>query len=153
MRAPPVYLAAPLGSDLEALAELERACHGRPWTLDQLRSDLERDGLRVLRGTQGIVAYCSVRRVVDELHVDNLTVAPDWQRRGLGGRLLERILHLGRCSGARVVFLEVRSGNRAARALYAAHGFEPYAVRRAYYTAPREDAVLMRRFLAAGAVP
>jgi ribosomal protein S18 acetylase RimI-like enzyme len=48
-------------------------------------------------------------------------------------------------AGARVALLEVRAGNVAARALYESLGFRACGVRREYYTAPVEDAVLMRR--------
>ena len=50
--------------------------------------------------------------------------------------------------GAATVFLEVRESNGAARALYAALGFTELARRKAYYSNPREDAVVMRLDLA-----
>jgi ribosomal-protein-alanine N-acetyltransferase len=45
--------------------------------------------------------------------------------------------------GARSATLEVRESNRAARALYEALGFTVEGVRRNYYDAPREDAVIL----------
>ena len=49
-----------------------------------------------------------------------------------------------RAAGCRAVLLEVRASNDAARALYTRHGFTTAGRRRRYYTAPVEDALVMR---------
>jgi ribosomal-protein-alanine N-acetyltransferase len=51
----------------------------------------------------------------------------------------------GARAGARRALLEVRAGNTPARALYASLGFTDRGVRRGYYTAPLEDAVVLER--------
>ena len=47
------------------------------------------------------------------------------------------------------MLLEVRASNDGAIALYKEAGFKAIAKRRAYYTHPREDAVVMRKKLTA----
>ncbi len=88
---------------------------------------------------------------VDELHLLNLTIAPAGQGSGLGSALLETVLAHARSRGLAQVWLEVRASNARARALYARRGFDEVGLRRGYYPGlrGREDAVLMRRVVAA----
>ena len=74
-----------------------------------------------------------------------LSVAPAWQRRGLGRALLHHFIAIARDYAAQRLLLEVRPSNIAARALYADIGFSDLYVRRDYYPAGsgREDAILM----------
>jgi ribosomal-protein-alanine N-acetyltransferase len=137
------------------LVELERRCHSHPWSARNFRDELvdaERGRLIVLRAPfdpadpgRGIVAYCAYQVVAGEMHLLNLTVAPDLRRGGLGALLLTRVLELGERRGAERVFLEVRRSNRAAQGLYERFGFVTMAVRRDYYADPREDALLLAR--------
>jgi len=48
--------------------------------------------------------------------------------------------HAEGCVG---IAMEVRASNDAARALYGACGFEKVSIRKAYYTEPAEDAVVL----------
>ena len=79
----------------------------------------------------------------------NLAVAPEWRRRGLGRFLLRLARDLGARRGAREAWLEVRSGNRPALALYESLGFAEAGRRQGYYSRPREDALLLRASLGA----
>lgn len=127
-------------ADLPALA----AALPRPPTRDALLREQRAGRLWVLRSPAGIVAWCSARLVADELQIEDLGVAPQSRRRGWGRRLLSLLLALGRQRGAATAWLEVRRGNASARRLYRAAGFAEVGVRRDYYAAPRDDAVLMR---------
>jgi ribosomal protein S18 acetylase RimI-like enzyme len=53
-----------------------------------------------------------------ELYIDELGVAPAWQRRGIGRRLMEAMLALGRARGCEEVWVGTEPDNDAARALY-----------------------------------
>jgi len=86
-----------------------------------------------------------VARVVDcEWELENIAIAGRARRRGLGTRLLGEFLNLARGQGAQSVFLEVREGNRSARALYEKWAFEESGRRSRYYHDPEEDAVVYR---------
>ncbi|HEY3497223.1 MAG TPA: ribosomal protein S18-alanine N-acetyltransferase [Polyangiaceae bacterium] len=82
-------------------------------------------------------------QAADETHLLDLVVAPEARRNGVGRRLLEKVVAEARALSSRVVLLEVRAGNTAARALYHSAGFVESGVRRGYYSDKEEDAVLM----------
>jgi ribosomal-protein-alanine N-acetyltransferase len=95
-------------------------------------------------GSKNVIAGFIVSRVIaGELHINNVAVRPDFQRRGIAGKLLSTLLAQGRKQGAHLAFLEVRAGNDAAQGLYRRSGFEVTGRRRRYYNDPLEDALLM----------
>jgi ribosomal-protein-alanine N-acetyltransferase len=83
--------------------------------------------------------------VVDELQIDNLAVAEQWRRQGIGEALLKSALSQSSGLGARSATLEVRSANATARAFYEKEGFTPVGLRRRYYANPPDDALLLSR--------
>ena len=90
-----------------------------------------------------IVGYIVARETAGELHINNFAVRSGHRRRGIGAALLERVLQEARLRKANAAFLEVRSTNHAAQALYEKSGFRAIARRANYYSDPREDAVVM----------
>jgi [ribosomal protein S18]-alanine N-acetyltransferase len=79
-----------------------------------------------------------------EAEVHTIGVDPAYRRRGIGRALLRRLLAVAD-EVAATVFLEVRTDNDAALALYAAEGFTRVGLRRDYYRPSRADAYTMRR--------
>ena len=92
---------------------------------------------------QRIAGYIVARESAGELHINNVAVRDQFRRRGIGSALLTRIMEAARRLKVKVAFLEVRSGNLAAQALYEKTGFKAIARRPDYYSDPREDAVVM----------
>lgn len=90
-----------------------------------------------------IIGYIVARETAGELHINNVAVREDYRRRGIGGALLNRVLDEARRRNAKTAFLEVRSANHAAQALYERSGFKAIARRANYYSEPIEDAVVM----------
>jgi ribosomal-protein-alanine N-acetyltransferase len=133
-------------ADVDEVLAIERDIYSHPWTLGNFRDSLQAGySCWVLECGRELVGYGVVMMGVQEAHLLNLSVRREWQRRGHGRRLLEHLLQVAREAGARRMFLEVRPSNAAARALYAARGFQDVTVRRGYYPAAggREDAILM----------
>lgn len=58
----------------------------------------------------------------DELYIDNMGVAPEAQRRGIGRWLLDELLAWGRERGCDYGWLGTEADNIPARALYAGRG-------------------------------
>ena len=93
--------------------------------------------------TAPIAGYIVARETAGELHINNVAVRSEYRRRGIGAALLGRILDEAHRRKAKAAFLEVRSANVAAQALYEKSGFKAIARRADYYSEPREDAVVM----------
>jgi ribosomal-protein-alanine N-acetyltransferase len=133
---------------VEVLA-VEEASFTNPWTREMYLSELENRGVSycyIAADAQGrVVGFCSFWRVLDELHINNLAVAPGNRRGGVGSALLSHALQTGATLGAERATLEVRRSNQDARALYERFGFSVAGVRRAYYTNPVEDALVLWR--------
>ena len=112
-------------------------------------AELENDGVSYCFlariDTGEAVGFCSFWRVVDELHINNLAVLPAWRRTGVATSLLDHVMREGVRLGARRATLEVRRSNEPARRLYERFGFSVAGVRRAYYTHPVEDAIVLWR--------
>lgn len=81
--------------------------------------------------------------VIDELQIDNMAVALRHRRKGVGQMLLADALSRAQNLGARRAILEVRSTNSPARAFYEKQGFMIVGIRRQYYAAPPDDALLL----------
>lgn len=79
-----------------------------------------------------------------QAELESIAVAAGSQRRGFGRMLFDALLSELRTAGALEITLEVRASNHAALAFYGRAGFVQTGTRRAYYTDPVEDAVLMR---------
>ena len=95
-----------------------------------------------------VVQAFLVASVLDrEREIENIVVADAERRQGFGKQLLDEFLRLSQREAAKMVFLEVRESNLAARKLYEKCGFVENGRRPRYYRQPEEDAVLYQRFL------
>jgi ribosomal-protein-alanine N-acetyltransferase len=133
--------------DLAGVEALQRRTFTNPWSSESMRWELQQTDvarLYVMRTRDdGVVAYCAVWLVFDELHINSLAIDEHCRRRGFARRLLRRVIDEAVAAGARSATLEVRRSNEAARALYEGLGFRVEAVRREYYQQPREDALVL----------
>ena len=91
-----------------------------------------------------VAGFAAFWQVVDEMHINNLAVHPEWRGRGLGtAAAAPDVLTAAYDMGVRRATLEVRRSNVAAQRLYAAAGFRVVGVRSGYYTQPVEDALVL----------
>jgi ribosomal-protein-alanine N-acetyltransferase len=98
----------------------------------------------VIEAENKIVGFLVGLGATTEWEIENVAVAPDARRRGLGTRLVGEFLDFAKDEGAESVFLEVRESNHAARALYEKWAFVESGRRRGYYADPAEDAMVYR---------
>jgi ribosomal-protein-alanine N-acetyltransferase len=146
--APPATLAPALArqADLPALARLAADVLPGGWGETELAAELARPGARLLVVRAGpdaadVMGGAIARSSGCEVELLWIGVARSARRRGIGARLLAAVVGWARDARARVV-LEVRAGNRAARAMYQAAGFVVVGRRPRYYR-DGEDAVLL----------
>ena len=147
--APSVKLRPSSADDIGAVAEIEKACFGDPWSAREFESVLQAGHtiflVAEIEGTCEIAGYVVAMSVLDEGEILNVAVAPELTGKGLGGTLLDAALTELRRREAVSVFLEVRTSNEAARSLYASRGFIEVSRRKSYYRSPVEDALVLRR--------
>lgn len=135
-------------ADLDAVLAIESRAYSVPWTHGNFVDSLASGYLaRVLCDAQGaMLGYFLAMRGAGEMHLLNITVAPEFQGRGHALTLLDALVQLCREQGCGQLWLEVRQSNARARAIYRRYGFAEVGQRRAYYPCvggAREDAVLM----------
>jgi len=133
--------------DIAQVLDIEKQAYSHPWTrgnfADALRSAYP---AQMLCAGPNVLGYLVAMKGVDEVHLLNLTVAPDFQRQGWARLMMEGLFLWSRGQGARQLWLEVRVSNSRALEVYRRFGFVQMGVRKQYYPlAPnrREDAVVM----------
>ena len=112
-----------------------------------LREELGKGIFLVAERDGQAVGYVGCQTVLDEGYITNVAVSPDARRQGIARTLIEKLTAEARAAGLAFVTLEVRVSNAPAIALYEGAGFGRVGVRKNFYTAPTEDAVLMTLFL------
>jgi ribosomal-protein-alanine N-acetyltransferase len=94
-----------------------------------------------------LLAYGLISVAANEAHILNICVSPNAQGKGLGKRMLYRLIRSAEERGAESIFLEVRASNVIAQNLYEQEGFNRLGVRPAYYPSSdgREDALVFAK--------
>jgi ribosomal-protein-alanine N-acetyltransferase len=135
-----------VSADTPALVAVERRCFGDPWSEASFREAVTASwtfGL-VAETTDAVIGYLIGREAAGTGEILNLAVDPQYRRQGFARSLLDHGLVALQRRGADEVFLEVRTSNHSARALYRDRGFEQVGTRAAYYRNPVEDALVLR---------
>ena len=135
---------------LDAVMEIEQRAYEFPWTAGIFK-DCLRSGYYCCVYLQGAhlnaspIGYGVMSVVAGEAQILNICIDPNMQGEGLGRRLLQHLIAEAGRQSADTVFLEVRSSNQAAFALYDSAGFNEIGQRRGYYPAKdgREDALVL----------
>ena len=136
---------------LDAVLQVEQRAYAHPWQrinfMDSLQAGYQ---AQLLLAQDTLLGYFVAMKGVDEVHLLNITVAPEYQRQGWARVMLDALAIWARGQGADWLWLEVRSGHQRAIEVYQAHGFARVGMRKAYYPAAdgvREDALVMSRHL------
>ena len=92
---------------------------------------------------QFLAGFVGTWYMTDEAHIVSVGVKGDHRRRGIGELLVIGAIEQAITQLAKVVTLEVRVSNHAAKNLYRKYGFVERGLRKRYYTDNREDAAIM----------
>lgn len=134
---------------IKEIAEIEKLCFSTPWTENGLREELSNSYARffVALSDGAVAGYIGAHNIVGEVYITNVAVSPDFRRKGVAQGLVSFLLDFSEAENADFVTLEVRESNEAAQTLYEKAGFKVVGKRKDFYELPKENAVLMTKFL------
>lgn len=133
-------------ADLDGVMEVEQISFTQPWSRQAFEEQLLSPFTLYLVAREGerVVGYAGMYVVLDESHVTNVAVHPDYRGLRLGRRLMDALVWAAIRRGAVLMDLEVRSKNTVAQQLYTSMGFREVGRRPGYYDLPKDDAIIMR---------
>ena len=138
-------------ADARRCAELEALLFAGddPWPEAAFAREVLAPHIRYIAARSGdvLVGYAGMARLGRippyEYEIHTVGVDPAYQGRGIGRAMMIDLLETAGSDAT--VYLEVRTDNEAALALYSGLGFEKIGVRKRYYQASGADAYTMRR--------
>ncbi len=136
-------------SDLESILALEHKCFSIPWTRGMFEDELlNPDAIYLVAEVSGnICGYAGMWKILDEGHITNIAVHPDFRRKGYGCALVDSLISFARNNDIIAITLEVRPSNSAAISMYERFGFVSCGRRKNYYADNNEDALIMWLYL------
>jgi ribosomal-protein-alanine N-acetyltransferase len=138
-----VVIRSALLNDVPALLAIERrAPAAAHWTPEQYHKLVGKGVFLVAEQPGQFCGFLCAKVVAGEWEIENVVVAAEFLRRGIGNELVRELVERARNGAASAVLLEVRESNRAARCLYEKCSFREVGRRRAYYANPVEDSIL-----------
>ena len=89
--------------DAADMAALDKLCFASPWSLASFEQELNGNKLALYIAAEdedeGLIGYAGLWAVVDEGHITNIAVHPDYRNRGLGTLLLGRLIAVSEAGG------------------------------------------------------
>jgi len=132
-------------ADLAEVLAIETASFKTPWSETLFYNEICKAIAvsRVAKIDGKVVGYLCANIILDEGHILNLAVHPEFRSLGIASSLIKEMIEIMRERDCRSVFLEVRISNEQARIMYEKYGFTLLGTRKNYYISPVEDAVIM----------
>jgi len=130
---------------LPEVLSIENASFTTPWSMSAFLYEMRNPAsiCYVAEIDSQVAGYIVARHVLDEAHMFNLAVREDLRRKGIARALIKKTIEDIKRGGCKIIYLEVRESNLPARRLYESFGFKEVGIRRAYYSLPVEDAIVM----------
>ena len=135
--------------DIDKVLTVEEQSFTVPWSragfVGEMRNELAY--YLVMIDEDKIIGYAGMWIIVDEAHVTNVAILPEYRGKQLGEKLMSALIEHAKARGALSMTLEVRESNTVAQGLYSKFGFISRGIRRNYYSETHEDALIMwKRF-------
>ncbi|WDH76215.1 MULTISPECIES: ribosomal protein S18-alanine N-acetyltransferase [Exiguobacterium] len=131
--------------DVEEVTKVEKASFSIPWTKEAFMNEMLRNEQAiyfVAVHDKRVVGFVGVWQIVDEGHITNIAVLPEFRGQGIGNQLLAELVTFAKSKGLVGLTLEVRVSNVGAQKLYEQFGFMQAGRRRRYYQDNNEDAYI-----------
>lgn len=131
--------------DVEEVTAVEEASFAIPWTKEAFMNEMLRNEQAiyfVAVHDRRVIGFAGVWKIVDEGHITNIAVLPEYRGQGVGNQLLHALVTYARAQSLAALTLEVRVSNVGAQKLYEQFGFECAGRRKRYYQDNNEDALI-----------
>ncbi len=131
---------------IDDIMVVENLSFSIPWVRDAFVEEITKNKFALYISAKidkKVVGYAGMWKVIDEGHITNVAVHPEFRKCRIGSELMERLISEAKEAGVNTMTLEVRKGNFAAQRLYKNFGFTVEGVRKAYYADNGEDALIM----------
>jgi ribosomal-protein-alanine N-acetyltransferase len=132
-------------ADIPFVCDIESSIFSKPWSASSFRSSIKDTNniYLVVEDEEQIIGYCGLWGIVGEGQINNVAVKKEYRNKGIGKKMLQRLLELGKENGLEEFTLEVRVSNKNAIQLYKSLSFKDAGIRRNFYEEPVEDAIIM----------
>lgn len=134
---------------IDRILTIDALCFPTPWSRKSLEREVENNALTkyVVAKKSGIViGYAGMWVILDEGHITNVAVHPEYRGIGAGSLLLEALIEICKIELIKSMTLEVRKSNIRAQNLYKKYGFSEKGIRKEYYRDNKEDALIMWKY-------
>ena len=134
-------------ADAHEIAEIEASSFTDPWSEKSIEESLASSAVTTYKAVSDgmICGYASLMSVSGEGELINIAVRSYCRKNGIGQALMDKVAETAMERGIKSLYLEVRSMNIPARAMYEKNGFGIIGVRRTYYRNPSDDAIIMKK--------
>lgn len=133
--------------DVDSIIEIEEKAYGpHHWSKDSFLAELSNElaWYYSLFNSEGkLVAYAGTWHILEEAHLTNLAVSPDFRRKHFAAALMRKIIDDCYSEKVKYITLEVRESNVPAIKLYENFGFKSFGLRKGYYQDNNENAIIM----------
>lgn len=132
--------------DIENIYLVEKLSFTKPWTKESFINELTTNkfaNYSVVEVGGKIVGYAGMWMILDEAHITNVAIHPDYRGQKLGELMMRYLIAVAKNLGATSMTLEVRLSNQVARNLYRKLDFKEQGIRKNYYADTMEDALIM----------
>ena len=135
---------------IDDVYEIDKMSVPIPWSKNSIEEEMNNmlANFLVAKEDDKVVGFAMCWYIMDECHIGNIAVHPDYRQKGIATRLLDKLLEGCKEHGTNSILLEVRVSNNPAQELYKKLGFEELVIRKQYYKNPDgtyEDAIIMTK--------
>lgn len=134
-------------SDVDNVISIEKKAYGdHHWSKESFLNEISNELARyncAVDNDGNLLGYSGCWQILEEVHITNIAVSPDFRRQKVGETLLKKIIDDCYENKAKYITLEVRVSNQPAINLYEKYGFKSLGVRKGYYQNNNEDALIM----------
>ena len=135
-------------SDIDEVYEIEKLAYGEHhWSKESFLNEIDNNLTNYIVAlnpeTKEIVGYLGSWLIIDECHITNVAVNPNFRRLKIARQLLKNLIDTCYEKMIKYITLEVRVSNIPAINLYEKFGFKSIGVRKKYYQDNDEDALIM----------